>query len=682
MRIAATLVVVVLLSLCLVSYGKKNGVASILAINPREQTNSVAHRTNLFTKGNSTPSVDGVFLFLRRGQTFEIELEVDKKLDDALPVEFEAQFLLPTKTRRRGVGTTKVNQPGFRIRSATLQPHVGKFVYTVVTEIPVNASIGFYEGTWSLKNSKTEKSRITKNLLILFNAWVPADPVYMENEADRFEYVLNQEGLIWVGSSNDYSGARWKYNQFHPLNVETVMVALSNPPLESAAAYADPILVSRKLSFAAGDSICWGKWSGNYTHETNPQRCGYKCQPETNFPNSHKKMRCTEPWRWRDVTEMLEMHKITPDQRVQVQWCQCFVFAALVNSLGRTLGLPTRAVTTFQSAADHNINNKIEKYYTEEGGYFKETDDNPQADDPDSIWNFHVWNEAFFRRPAQKTKSGRLLNLDGWQAFDGTPQVASPHTGKYEIGPASLAAVFRNQVDMDYDVKFLVSEVNANISVNVKKADGTWEERYNTEVDPFDRRRTPGQVISTKKPGAIVCRTRACEESRLDLTLVYKKKEVSGPSPAFEKRTIGDITAKLVFPPDDVIVQRGENVNYGYIFQNNADEDISIHVLLQVDAVDYRDQKLFTVANTRKVINVPASSQHKFVKTLTQDRYDAIFDEELIMGAAFVEFTLSARVDSDGSVFFHKKLLQIHDDSKIPQDDDEGQQQQESEEEN
>ena len=44
-------------------------------------------------------------------------------------------------------------------------------------------------------------------------------------------------------------------------------------------------------------------------------------------------------------------------------------------------------------------------------------------DDPefgaDSLWNFHVWNESWFRRPDLPD------GFDGWQALDATPQEAS-----------------------------------------------------------------------------------------------------------------------------------------------------------------------------------------------------------------------------------------------------------------
>ena len=41
------------------------------------------------------------------------------------------------------------------------------------------------------------------------------------------------------------------------------------------------------------------------------------------------------------------------------------------------------------------------------------------ADNKDSIWNFHVWNEVFMARPDLPTGYG------GWQVIDATPQEAS-----------------------------------------------------------------------------------------------------------------------------------------------------------------------------------------------------------------------------------------------------------------
>uniref|UniRef100_A0A4W3HB64 Transglutaminase-like domain-containing protein n=1 Tax=Callorhinchus milii TaxID=7868 RepID=A0A4W3HB64_CALMI len=74
----------------------------------------------------------------------------------------------------------------------------------------------------------------------------------------------------------------------------------------------------------------------------------------------------------------------------------------------RCLGIPTRVVTNFQSAHDTNGNLTIDNVVDEHGRTIR--------NNRDSIWNFHVWIEAWMAR--NDLKSG----FDGWQVLDPTPQ--------------------------------------------------------------------------------------------------------------------------------------------------------------------------------------------------------------------------------------------------------------------
>ena len=105
-----------------------------------------------------------------------------------------------------------------------------------------------------------------------------------------------------------------------------------------------------------------------------------------------------------------------------VQYCQCFVYAAVMTTLGRALGIPTRPTTTFQSAHDTERNRAIDKFYDASWTPIKGVTS-------DSIWSFHVWAEMWFTRPdlaAQGlcARNGKTCH-DGWQAVDATPQELS-----------------------------------------------------------------------------------------------------------------------------------------------------------------------------------------------------------------------------------------------------------------
>jgi hypothetical protein len=51
--------------------------------------------------------------------------------------------------------------------------------------------------------------------------------------------------------------------------------------------------------------------------------------------------------------------------------------------------------------------------------YHWDDNDQPLEDMNDSVWNFHVWNESWFKRPDLPAGYG------GWQAHDATPQESS-----------------------------------------------------------------------------------------------------------------------------------------------------------------------------------------------------------------------------------------------------------------
>ena len=161
-----------------------------------------------------------------------------------------------------------------------------------------------------------------------------------------------------------------------------------------------------------------GKWgSGSYT--TGRPSGGYYC--------SKTKNNCRDPSSWRSTTEIFDLYRDVLHAEYPVQYCQCFVYAGIVTTVSRALGIPARPVSTFQSAHDTDFNRAIEKYwiFDTESNVYEPT----EGESTDSIWSFHVWNELYFKRTDFAQSS---YNQAGWQAIDATPQELSsggnPHT--------------------------------------------------------------------------------------------------------------------------------------------------------------------------------------------------------------------------------------------------------------
>jgi len=197
----------------------------------------------------------------------------------------------------------------------------------------------------------------------------------------------------------------------------------------------------------------------------------------------------TSPSDWNGSVAIIEEYMLT---KRPVKYGQCWVFSGLLVTLCRALGIPTRSVTNYSSAHDTDYSMTIDTHVDQNGRPLKHMDD--------SIWNFHVWNESWFRRPDLPPGN------DGWQAFDATPQEASE--GIMRCGPSPVSAIKRGDVIVSYDSKFIFAEVNGDRI--------TWSVRDNLsgEMVPTSYNfSSVGKYISTKKVGG---------NERNDITDAYK----------------------------------------------------------------------------------------------------------------------------------------------------------------
>lgn len=105
-------------------------------------------------------------------------------------------------------------------------------------------------------------------------------------------------------------------------------------------------------------------------------------------------------------------------------------------------------ITNFASAHDSDDTLTIDNYEDEYG----KRDEKKSVD---SVWNFHVWNEGWMKRPDLGVKK-----FDGWQVIDSTPQEISD--GMFRNGPASVRAIKEGSVAYMYDAPFVYAEVNAD----------------------------------------------------------------------------------------------------------------------------------------------------------------------------------------------------------------------------
>uniref|UniRef100_A0A8D2IG27 Transglutaminase 4 n=1 Tax=Varanus komodoensis TaxID=61221 RepID=A0A8D2IG27_VARKO len=318
---------------------------------------------------------------------------------------------------------------------------------------------------------------------ILFNPWCEADTVFMPNDDERAEYVLNDTGYIYVGSAKNILGRPWNFGQFEEEVLDCCMYLLDKSKLKPNARK-NPVIISRAMSALVNSEddhgVLFANWSGHY-------------------PGG------TPPLAWTGSVPILQQYYRT---KTIVLYAQCWVFSGVLTTVMRSLGIPARSVTNFASAHDTDQNLRVDVYLNENGEKLSRLS-------RDSIWNFHVWNDVWMKRPDLPK------GFDGWQAIDSTPQEASQ--GIYQCGPCPLKAIKNGDVYLPYDGKFLFAEVNADkVFWLVKNKKGA--EKY---VKLREETKVIGKNISTKAVGKNI---------REDITAQYKFSEGIFSSYLFSQR--------------------------------------------------------------------------------------------------------------------------------------------------
>lgn len=427
-----------------------------------------------------TKEYDNKRLIVRRGAQFDMKLTFDKDFD---PKKHSFVFSFYTGDKPSiSKGTLRTLHKASKLVNSewgfTIEKHEGPDVFIKVMT-SVNSPIGYYKvliESYCAVEESPGSPNITKitcaeEIFILFNAWCPEDTVYLESDAERQEYILNDTGLIWVGTHRDHEPIHWNFGQYEICVLECAVYLLTHANL-AVGSRADPIKLSRALSALVNSNddngILWGRWTETYPDNT------------------------TDPTEWVGSVEILRQYLLN---EAPVRYGQCWVFSGVLTTLMRCLGIPCRSVTNFESGHDTDCSYSIDCHYDVEG--------NPMDELDDSIWNFHVWNEAWFSRPDLPPGYG------GWQAVDATPQEASEAVMR--CGPCPLKAIKEGDVYLPYDTGFMFSEVNGDRIWWKVERDGDMTMEYVDEA-------CIGKHISTKAVGS---------DEREDITHLYKYPENS-----------------------------------------------------------------------------------------------------------------------------------------------------------
>ncbi|CAJ0948695.1 unnamed protein product [Ranitomeya imitator] len=457
--------------------------------NAPEQEGGPASNAESNKKSHHTDMYNSSELILRRGQSCRITLEFNKPLTDWQSIVFTVQ----TGPANSGYHNTNVefalsSSWSSGMWSAVLESSPGNSLRIIMSS-PANAVIGRYDLSVQISAMGQTSTYSLGKFILLFNPWCLDDEVYLANEEERKEYVLNDHGVIFMGNDKFISSIGWNYGQFES-NILNICLNILDRSLncqkDTAADYSQrhsPIYVGRVISAMVNSNDDFGVLEGRW---------------EKDF------LEGVDPNTWNGSVEIL--WKWYNDNFKPVKYGQCWVFAAVMCTVLRCLGIPTRVITNFNSAHNTDGNMEIDMHYDTEGKFLEISND--------SIWNFHVWNESWFIR--------RDLGIfySGWQVLDSTPQEKSQEM--YRCGPTSVIAVKEGDLHVGFDTPFVFAEVNADRVNWVINKDGSKEKAHSDT-------KYVGQNISTKAVG---------NDARVDITHNYKYPEGSPQErEVFEKAT-------------------------------------------------------------------------------------------------------------------------------------------------
>ncbi|XP_074145513.1 protein 4.2 isoform X5 [Sminthopsis crassicaudata] len=427
--------------------------------------NNEEHHTNKISSSR---------LIIRRGQPFTITLhlvypqvrgffKVLKKV--ALVAETGKQ---PSVTNRTKVKFPVTSQGNPKWWSATIEDRDLQS-WTISVTTPADAIIGHY----SLLLQVSQKTQFPLgHFTLLFNPWEREDAVFLENEAQRREYLLNQNGLIYLGTSECIQPQPWDFGQFDT-NIIDLSLRLQEVDKE-VNQWNNPVHVARVLGVLLNNRKEKSILTTPETQDSEDMRFLYK-------------RRGSLPILW---------HWLTGQGR-QVPDGQGWVLAAVTCSVLRSLGIPARVITIYDSAQDTQGALTVNEYYDQNGL--------PNGEHKGSrICIFQVLTECWMARPDLPPGYG------GWQLVDSSLQKEGGANVLSTCDLVPVKAIKEGVLDLSPGTPALFASLNASCAIWLRHKDGTV---VRADASP----KYVGNNISTKGVGGDRCE---------DITQNYKYHEV------------------------------------------------------------------------------------------------------------------------------------------------------------
>ncbi|XP_036622354.1 coagulation factor XIII A chain [Trichosurus vulpecula] len=570
-------------------------------------SNKVEHHTDRY---------DNKKLIVRRGQPYYVQIDFNRPYDPKRDI-FRLEYIIgryPQENKGTYITVPIVSEFQSGKWGAKIILKENHSVRLSVQSSPkcIVGKFRMYVAIWTPYGVIRTTRNPATDTYILFNPWCEEDAVYLDNEKEREEYVLNDLGVIFHGNFDDIKTRSWNYGQFENGILDACLYVMDKAEMDLSGR-GNPVKISRVASAMINakddQGVVVGSWDNVYAYGV----------PPSSWTGS--------------VDILLEYHS----SGNPVQYGQCWVFAGVLNTFFRCLGIPARIVTNYFSAHDNNANLQLDIFLEEDGKI------NPKLT-KDSVWNYHCWNEAWMTRPDLPVGFG------GWQVVDSTPQENSD--GMYRCGPASVQAVKHGHVCFQFDTPFVFAEVNSDLVYITAKKDATHL------VEAVDKTHI-GKLILTKEIGG---------DGKQDITENYKFQEgkeeerlaletalMYGAKKPLDTEGIHQFKADIDMDFEVEKAVLGKDFKVSITFRNSTSRRYTATAYLSGNIVFYTGVAKSEFKNQTLDVKVePYSFTNEVVQIKAGEYMGQLLEQ------AALHFFVSARINETGKVLAMQKSTVLH----------------------
>ncbi|OWK64286.1 Protein-glutamine gamma-glutamyltransferase 5 [Lonchura striata] len=254
------------------------------------------------------------------------------------------------------------------------------------------------------------------------------DPVYLDNQAQREEYVLNEHGILYEGVHKHITSRPWHFGQF-----EDGILDICLKILDMGASY----------HHGSDRDQCWRNDPVHVSMVVNHMISSHTTNSIMKIPENNDYLKGTKPFSWNGSVPILQQWYSGRCRPVRYGYCGSL--ASVMCTVMRCLGIPSRVVTSFCFPCSMENPLGINEIFDSTG---------KNLCGKDKLWRYHCWNESWMAR--------RDINqcCGDWQCLDPTPLETG--RGSACSGPTWVRSIREGELDLDYDGHHMFSRVNSN----------------------------------------------------------------------------------------------------------------------------------------------------------------------------------------------------------------------------